>query len=75
MRVAPAAAAMFLAVFVDTVGELLPQVFLPNFFHLLVNFPEVSFWEPREMRKYRRETKVEQKFLKESLSAIRECGF
>ncbi len=75
MRVAAPAATMILAVFVDTVGELLPQVSLPNFFHLLVNFPEVNFWEPREMRKYRQETKVEQNFLAELLSAIRECGF
>jgi hypothetical protein len=53
----------------------LPQVYLPNVLYLLPNFPEVNFWEPREMRKFPAETKVEQKFLAEMLSAIRECCF
>jgi hypothetical protein len=75
MQVAAPAAAMILARFVETAGELLPRVFLPNFFHLLVNFPEVNYWSPRVTRRYPEETKVEQKFLEELLNAIRDCSF
>jgi hypothetical protein len=75
MRIAPAAASMILAVFVESAGELLPQLSLPNFFHLLVNFPEVNYWSSRVTRRYPAETAVEQRFLEEFLSAIKECGF
>lgn len=75
MRIAPAAATQILAVFVDTVGELLPEVFLPDFFFLLTNFPEVNWWSARVIRRYPKETAVEQRFLAELLNAIRDCGF
>ncbi len=75
MRVAAPAANMILAVFVDTVAELLPEVSLPNFFHLLVHFPEVDWWAPREARRYPAETAVEQRFLDELVGAIKDFGF
>ncbi len=75
MQVAAPAANMILAVFVDTVAELLPQVSLPNFFHLLVHFPEVDWWSPREARRYPAETAVEQRFLDELVGAIKDFGF
>lgn len=75
MLVAAPAANMILAAFVDTVGELLPEVSLTNFFYLLVNFPEVNFWSLRVTRRYPDETKVEKKFLVELLAAISGCGF
>jgi hypothetical protein len=75
MELAAPAANLFVAEFVDTVQTLLPKVYLPNVLYLLPRFPEVDFWELREMRKFPRETAVEHKFLAEMLSAIRECGF
>jgi hypothetical protein len=68
MELAAPAASLFIAEFVDTVQTLLPQVYLPNVLYLLPRFPDVYFWEPREMRKYRQEIKVEQRFLAELLS-------
>ncbi len=75
MELAVPAANFFVPHYIGIIGEKFPKLSLANFFHLLVNFPEVNFWEPREMRKYPDEVKVEQKFLKEFLSAIRGCGF
>jgi hypothetical protein len=75
MGLAAPAARLFVYECVDTVEKLMPQVSLPNFFHLFVNFPEVNFWSSRVTRRFPAETKVEQKFLGEMLSAIRECGF
>jgi hypothetical protein len=74
MRVAAPAASQIIVAFVDTAGELLPQVFLPNFFFLLTHMPEVNWWNAREMR-HPEETKVEQKFLEEMLNAIKSLGF
>ncbi|MFZ1007174.1 MAG: hypothetical protein WAN65_10075 [Candidatus Sulfotelmatobacter sp.] len=75
MELAAPAARLFITEFVDTVQTLFPQVYLPNVLYLLPRFPEVDFWELREMRKFPRETAVEKKFLVELLAAIRECGF
>ena len=75
MELAAPAARLFVYECVDTVEKLMPQVSPPNFFHLLLNFPEVNFWSPRVTRRFPAETKVEQKFLEEMLSAIRECCF
>ncbi len=75
MKLALPASDFFVPHYIGIIGEKFPKLSLANFFHLLVNFPEVNFWEPRETRKYSAETKVEQRFLAEMLAAIRDCGF
>jgi hypothetical protein len=65
------AANLFIAELVETVEKLLPRVNLSNFFCRLENWPRDGYVGPSDVRKFRNEIRVEERFWAEMLSACR----